>query len=99
MTHGTTTGYRQGCRCEECCQASRSYRQRYRRERLGQQPMGARRRELIEDAVFLHTAGETPDRIAERLGLKRGSLERAFYREGVTFPWSKAVHQSPVGAA
>jgi hypothetical protein len=81
--------YKQGCYCDKCREYRRDYEARWREQ--GRTTWN--REALIEDALFLHAAGETPDRIAERLGLQRGSLERAFYREGVRFPWSK------VGAA
>jgi hypothetical protein len=101
MSHGSVA-YKRGCRCEVCVTWRRNYEARYAEQ--GRQTW--RGEALIEDALFLHDAGETPDRIAERLGLKRKSLERAFYRHGVTFPWSQAapdarasVHEMSTGAA
>jgi hypothetical protein len=85
-----------------CVTWRRNYEARYAEQ--GRQTW--RGEALIEDALFLHDAGETPDRIAARLGVKRTSLERAFYRHGVTFPWSQAapdarasVHEMSTGAA
>lgn len=41
MTHGTTTGYKHGCRCEHCRAASAAAKRRYRAgEGPGRTPSG-----------------------------------------------------------
>ncbi len=49
--------------------------------------------EMVEDALWMFAAGETPDGVARRLGIQLRSLQKAFERAGKEFPFVYEAHQ------
>jgi orotate phosphoribosyltransferase-like protein len=54
-----------------------------------------RNEELIEDAAWLHHGGESPEHIAQRLGVSLEALTRALYRRHhpLSAVFSAAIHE------
>lgn len=49
--------------------------------------------QMIEDVLFLHESGVPLDKIVQRTGLKKGSIETAFERRGKRAPWVQVREQ------
>lgn len=89
MSHGTTSAYSRGCRCDDCRAAYSAYHYLYYR----QGPTRWRGPDLIEEVTTLLEGGRSPEDIAAGLGMKLSSIARAFHRHGrkVPFPQRRAV--------
>ncbi len=97
MSHGTTTAYSLGCRCDECRTAYSDYYRRYRETG----PRYWRGPALIAEVTTLLERGRSIEDIAAGLEMQPKSIARAFRRHGVAVPFTqrKSVHSKATGAA
>lgn len=72
--HGTTTAYRQGCRCGECSAAKSSYDRKDRKHLAGQFVSAIPTANRLEE---LESEGFTKREIARRIGIRCAKLQRA----------------------